>query len=145
MKRNELSNENHVIHYVRPRYMLSDGTIDGSQFKLRINDIDGLSVNWLEYFSNYIKCDQIKKIKSSINLKIQKNSGFAEFNVGDTKSTFYKEGEKLNFIHAPIIKSNNHNADPSHSLVIGLPAYGSPKSAEIGDLLAKCIKTIHRN
>lgn len=145
MRGQAIPNDNHVIHYVKPRNIRPNGEIKGIQFILRKTDSDGLSANWLEYYSNSTKCEQVEKVKSSFNLRIEKKSCFAEFNVGNTKSYIREECANLNFIHDPTEKNDKHNADPSHSLIIGLPAPNSPESAMIGDMLAECVKVKHWN
>ena len=51
MNGNNLLDDAHVVRYVKPTSRHEDGSVDGSAFRLRPSD-NGLSVNWLEYFSD---------------------------------------------------------------------------------------------
>ena len=51
MNENDLPDNAHVVRYVKPTSRHEDGSVDGSAFRLRSGD-NGLSVNWLEYFSD---------------------------------------------------------------------------------------------
>lgn len=53
MNENDLPDNAHVVRfrYVKLTSRHEDGSVDGSAFRLRPSD-NGLSVNWLEYFSD---------------------------------------------------------------------------------------------
>ena len=62
MNENDLPDDAHVVHYVKPTSIHDDGSVDGSEFCLRPSD-KGLSVNWLEYFSDLTKAQQLDEVR----------------------------------------------------------------------------------
>ena len=74
---------------------------------------------------------------------MRKSGRLAELNVGATKKHIRSELENLRFIHAPLPATDEHNADPSHSEITGLPPANSPEAELIGDMMAECIKAMH--
>lgn len=146
MTGDDLPNEHHVVRYVKYRSLLSNGEPAGSAFCLREDrpDETGVSVNWLECFNNLTKEQQLDKVRRLSRITMRKSGRLAELNVGATKQSIRSELESLRFIHKPLDAIDEYLADPSHSEITGLPPGNSPEEAEkIGDMIAKCIKTMH--
>ena len=138
MSGTDLLDESHVVRYIRPLQFDKDaGVVDGSAFRLRKGET-GLSVHWLECFQEPSKLRQVDEVRRLSRLKISKNGRFAELGVGGTKRHV-----RVRFVHKPLHATNNYEADPSHSEILGLPDLNSPQSALVGDIIAECIKTIH--
>ncbi len=73
---------------------------------------------------------------------IRNNGRFAELNVGTTKQHLKEQLSDIRFVHKPLNAIGNHEADPSHSEILGLPDF--PDEELIGDLIAnECIEAIH--
>ena len=141
MNENDLPDNAHVVHYVKPTSKHEDGSVDGSAFRLRPSD-NGLSVNWLEYFSDLTKAQQLDEVRRLSRLTIRRSGCLAELGVGATKQ-YAPELTALRFVHKPLAAENGYEADPSHSEITGLPQGDSPQAALIGDLIAECIQAIH--
>ena len=138
----DLPDEDHVVHYAKPTSVREDGSVDGSVFRLRRNDT-GLSVNWLEYFQELNKSQQLDKVRQLSRLTMRPNGRLAELNVGITKRHVQSRLETLRFIHVPLTAEGEYQPDPSHGEITGLPPGDSPEAALIGDMIAECIGTIH--
>ena len=142
MNENDLPDDAHVVHYVKFTSRYEDGSVDGAAFRLWPND-NGLSVNWLEYFSDLTKAQQLDEVRRLSRLTIKKSGCLAELGVGVTKQHDSGELTALRFVHKPSAAENGYEADPSHSEITGLPQGDSPQAALIGDLIAQCIQAIH--
>lgn len=70
MEAEDLPDDAHVVRYVKPRMLLEDGRVDGSEFRLRPNE-SGLSVHWLECFRDRSKDEQLNEVRrlSRLNVK----------------------------------------------------------------------------
>ncbi len=141
MKEDDLPAEDNVVRYVRPRLVLDDGSIEGSAFKLRPND-EGLSVNWLECFEG-AKKDQVVAARRRIRLSMSPNGRLAELNVGYVTQQVCREQIALRFVHAPLDATEQHEADPSHSLILGLPPEHEEEADLIADMIAECVSVVH--
>ena len=141
----DISDDNHVVRYVKPTSIRTDGKVDGSAFCLRAHrpDDTGVSVNWLECFGNLSKADQLDEVRRLSRLDMRKSGRLAELNVGTTKHYIRNELDALRFIHKPLHAKGGYEADPSHSEIVGLPPGNSPQAALIGDMIAECIEAIH--
>ena len=71
------------------------------------------------------------------------NGRFAELNVGATKRHVKDRLTAFRFVHSPENATDQYEADPSHSDIVGLPQGDSPEAALIGDMIAECIATVH--
>ena len=93
------------------------GNVVRGAFQLREGDT-GLSVNWLEYFGNDSKQEQLKKVMhdmKSIGRSIGVKGLYAELNVGETMDEVLNEcGIEIDVSHDP--KDKNL----SHALIQGL-------------------------
>ena len=60
----ELPDDDHVVRYVKPTSIRTDGKVAGSAFCLRAQrpDDTGLSVNWLECFRGRTKDQQVAEV-----------------------------------------------------------------------------------
>lgn len=68
----DLPARNHVVRYVRPGLVLDDGTVDGKTFQLRPKE-SGLSVHWLEYWSDDDRTNQLAEVRRVSRLKRRPN------------------------------------------------------------------------
>lgn len=137
----ELPDDSTVVRYVRPSQTRDDGTIDGAAFQLR-PDEDYLSVQWLEQFDHIPQDKRLEQAARLIRLRLSKTGRFAKFNVGAIARAVQKAGFDIRFLHYPLEASNDHEADPSHSGVSGLPSEEDAQSELVGDLIARCIKCL---
>lgn len=135
--RAELAESDHVVRYVRPRSVLSNGRASGDAFRLRPHEV-GLSVNWLECFAAASKQEQVDKVIALSRITMSKNGRLAELNVGNTRAKT-RDACHVRFIRHPLPTESGHPEDPSHCEITGLPAYGSLQAAVIGDLIADTV------
>ena len=90
MIENELPDDAHVVRYVKSSWINDEnGSIDGEAFRLRPND-SGVSVNWLEWFGNFTKAQQLNEVRRLSRLEMRKSGCLAELNVGATKQHVLK-------------------------------------------------------
>lgn len=137
-----LPDADHVVRYARFIDILDDGTLNCSAFQLRKTE-SGLSVNWLECFSDKTKLQQLDEVRRLARLTMKRSGRLAELNVGITRKNVGRLLEELRFIHMPLDADENFEADPSHSEIVGLPPKDSPEADMIGDLIAKCVIEVH--
>ena len=150
MKGDSLPSVDHVVRYIRPG--LVDGEdIDGEAFR-GSPEKDGeiaCSINWLDYFRNQSKEQQLREVRRLIRLEIRPTGRFAELNVGLTRQCLADWIETLKFVEDPLAANmvNGHDEDPSHALIKGLPNPDqTPELSEmIGDMIATCVaKPLHK-
>ena len=136
-----LAGDHHVLRYVRPRF-LDKGTIDGGAFLARKDkDVDGLSVNWLEWFPGLLE-DQVAGARRAAWLEYARTGGLARLNAGQSISFIrenHPEGLTLSFVHDPLPAEGEHAPDPSHSLIVGAPFQGASNADLFADLIAHCV------
>lgn len=137
----KLSDENNVVRYVRPSLVRDDGSVDGSAFRLRSNE-DGLSVNWLEYFEDQSRADQLKNICRLLRITPNPNGFFVELNVGKTKQEIRSYAE-LRFERRPLEAEGDSPEDPSHCEILGLPK-DSSKAAYVADKIANIVTKMYQ-
>ncbi len=145
MTGNELPDDDHVVRYVKPTSMRTDGKADGSAFCLRAQrpDDNGLSVNWLECFHDRAKEQQVAEVRRLSRLKLRERGRLAELNVGATKRHLRNGLDSLHFVQKPLAAEGDYEADPSHSEMVGLPPADSPDAELIGDMIAESISAIY--
>ncbi len=134
-----------VVRYVRPSHIRENGSAAGKAFRLREGET-GLSVNWLDYFAGLSKPEQLNEVRRFSGLSLSRNGRFAEINVGVVKravSAELPELPMLRFVHDPPAANGAHEADPSHSLVIGLPPFSDLSSKVVGNLIARRVQELH--
>lgn len=136
----QLSDENCVVRYVRPGLVRDDGSVDGGAFRLRANE-DGLSVNWLEYFEDQTRLDQLKRIRRLLRITPSRNGLFVELNVGKTKREIRSYAE-LRFECRPLKAKGDCPEDPSHCEILGLPK-DSPQAALVADKIADIVTKMY--
>ena len=141
-----------VVRYVGGSKINEGNRIDGSAFLRRPID-DGLSVNWLEFFSGLDKQQQIGEVRRLIHLSnLGATAVFAELNVGDVKQRLRDELPDVYVVNKPQPAGDDFpEPDPSHCEIMGLP----PAEAEslalaevepeltIGDIIAQRVKAIY--
>ncbi|MCY3986898.1 MAG: hypothetical protein OXF23_07675 [Candidatus Dadabacteria bacterium] len=141
---NDLPESDHIVRYVKPSN-LELGRVSISEFKLREGREDerGVSVNWLEYYNNFSKEEQLAEIRRVSRLKLRKNGRFAELNVGEIKRLVSKELRDLRIIHTPLDAEGHFLADPSHSEIVGLPSENPEKSDLIAQMIVQSVSCLH--
>ena len=141
----ELPDDDHVVRYVKPTSIRTDGKVAGSAFCLRAQrpDDTGLSVNWLECSRGCTKDRQVAEVRSLSRLTMRERGRLAELNIGATKQYLRSELDPLHFVHKPLVPEGDYDADPSHSEMVGLPPAESPDAELIGDMIAECISAIY--
>lgn len=136
-----LPDDHHIVRYVKPS-LVEEETVDGSAFLLRPGE-SGLSVNWLEIFGINDENSQLSEVRQLLRIEPAKNGKFAKLNVGETKryvsESVEELGTELGIIEAPLPPSDEFEADPSHTEIIGLPSGESDEAMLIGDLIADCV------
>lgn len=145
MTGDELPDAAQVVRYVRPSHILENGCAAGRAFRLREGE-EGLSVNWLDYFAGLSKPEQINEVRRLSRLSLSRNGRFAELNVGIVKQSVsdeLPELPRLRFVHDPPTANGTHEADPSHSQIIGLPPFSSLSSKVVGNLIARRVQKLH--
>lgn len=137
----------HILRYIKPTG-LQNGKPNGSEF-LKKHGHQGTSVNWVEYFKGTIE-EQIEEIRLRRRLDHKKNGRLARLNVGNTKEFIAKESEKtlpnkvlLSIVKDPLLATELHLEDPSHSLIKGVPTIGDAHGELIGDLIRQCVIDMH--
>ena len=134
-----------VVRYVRPSHIRENGSAAGKAFRLRVGET-GLSVNWIDYFAGLSKPEQVNEVRRLSGLSLSRNGRFAELNVGVVKQAVRAELPDLpilRFVHDPPAANGAHEADPSHSLVIGLPPFSDLSSKVVGNLIARRVQELH--
>jgi hypothetical protein len=93
----DLPDDDHILRYVKATSIREDGTVDGSEFRLRPNrpDDTGVSVQWPEYYHELSKDGQLAQVRSVSRLKLGKKARFAELNVGPRLIVFALLPEEL--------------------------------------------------
>ena len=151
MNTQELSASDNVVRYVSLTHLQGEKA-SGSAFRPKETGKD-LSVNWLEYFRDQEKSEQLNRIRDLIRLEKGAQAKLAELNVGKTieKFTFdvarlnakHPRGESINcdlhFVRTPLCKFGNYPADPSHCDIMTLPPPDSSYFDIIGDLIARSV------
>jgi len=141
----DLPDDDHIVRYVKATSIREDGTVDGSEFRLRPSrpDDTGVSVQWLDYHRDLPKADQLAQIRSVSRLTLKKKARFAELNVGQVKRHVSEELEAMRIEHWPLEANGEYPADPSHAEVTGLPPGDSDLAALVGDLIAQFVIGLH--
>ena len=139
----DLPDDAHIIRYISPSRIDENGNVNGKAFRLRPNE-NGLSVNWLDYFSDLDKFAQINEVRRLSRLELRPNGRFAELNVGAAKQSVWAVLPDLRFVHDPLPAGDGYEADPSHSQIAELPPLSdSQRSAMIGDMIARSVQKLY--
>ena len=134
MKGDDLPANDHIVHYVKPSMILEDGSLNGSEFRLRHTDPDvaGLSVNWLEILGQG-KIQQLVEVRRLCRLTRRTTGRFAELSC----TQFARKKDAVRIVHDPLPAQGQWDDDPSHSEIKGLPPGESDHAMLIGDLIAQ--------
>lgn len=139
----DLPDDAHIVRYISPSRVDENGVVNGKAFRLRPNE-NGLSVNWLDFFADLGKSEQLNEVRRLSRLELRSNGRFAELNVGVAKQAVRAELPNLRFIHDPLPAVDEYDADPSHSQIAELPPLSdSQRSAMIGDMIARCVLNLY--
>ena len=141
----DLPDDDHIVRYVKATSIREDGTVDGSEFRLRPNrpDDTGVSVQWLECYGEMPKDDQLARVRSVSRLSLKRKARFAELNAGQVKRHVSEELEAMQIVHWPLEAEGAYPADPSHAEITGLPPGDSDHAALVGDMIAQCVIRLH--
>ena len=121
--------------------LIIDGVADGSGFCLRPGEA-GLSVNWLEALASG-GADPLSEVRRLSRLRLRKSGRFAELRVGDILCAVSEELDTLRIRHEPLEAAEGFAADPSHSLIAGLPPASADEAMLVGDMIAECVTAMH--
>lgn len=135
MTSNELLDDNIVVRYAKPS-LINEDRITGGVFVLRPREL-GLSVNWLDFFEECSKEQQLDRVRETSQMELSRNGRLAELNVGMTKTHLVGELESISFEHKPC------DDDPSHSEIFGLPVGETPEAELIGDMIAQTVTAVY--
>lgn len=143
MKGNELPGDDHVIRYAKPTCIAEvDGvpTVQGPAFYSRPIDDHGASYNWLEYFEGD-EGARLTEVRSRARLKLGATALLAKLNIGMVRKALETEfaDQNIKIVEDPLEATDQFPADPSHTLMINMPAAGEPLVEAIGDLLAEMV------
>ena len=135
----QINPQDNVVRYVPPR-LIEGSVIDAEAFSLSEADMQehdpGWSVNWLEYFEGFSKCEQVAEVRKHIQRTPAATGVFAELNVGETLTSLSSSGLRPSFRHAPSPANDKFDPDPSHAQLLGLPPFGTNEADLIGDYIA---------
>ena len=139
----EIPDEHHVLRYVKPS--LRDGDhVNGGAFVLRPTE-QGLSVNWLEKFEEDGHSDPVDEIRRLARITLASTGKFAQLNVHQTKRHVAAAADEagisldLSVQEAPLARTTEFDADPSHAEIHGLPEHAEDAAMLVGDLISDCI------
>ena len=116
-KNNPLPNSHHFARHCRPD-TVEDGLPTGRSFQIRPIEKKkgiGISVNWLEYFSQGDVCENLEKVRVILkrkNYNLSEGGRFAVLNVGYCQKKI-KLAHKIDIS----IKHTPNKKDPSHSTI----------------------------
>ena len=100
-------------------------------------------MHWIEAFVGLNKSLQLDEVKRLIRLQMSPSGRLAELNVGVTGRHVGRALYELRFVHSPLTAEDQHEADPSHSEIEGLPPADSPQVEMVGDLIAETVQFAH--
>ena len=152
MTAESLLEAHHVVRYIKPAFIRTDGTVDASAFVLGEGETGGISVNWLEFFGDDDPSRNINRIRKCIHLNLAKNARFAKLNVGETILSVFNETKrmgtatKLDFVKKPSPATERHDQpDLSHAEIEGVPNKFDSELADdlamfVGQSIARCVK-----
>ena len=149
MKGDTLPADQHVLRYVRPRYLESDGgdgpRIDGGAFLRRPTETS-LSVNWLECFDGTLP-EQVASVRKTRRLAYAATAKLARLNVGRVVQAIDNAahgGEPARIAHDPLDPAPPEHplADPSHASITGIPVVDTPEGETVGDLIRRCVDQV---
>jgi hypothetical protein len=134
MTGDHLPEQDHVSRYCKPKTLGEDDQPSRTSFMLRPDD-DYLSVNWLEYFGDIGRQEQLTEIRRHITLTLAATGKFAILNVGKALQHVRTHSDKRNvaILHEPIPEDDSHS---------GIHGY-SHEDDLVADLIAEVIQETH--
>ena len=113
MRGNPVPEQDHISRYCKPKTLTEDGEPSWASFMLK-PDEGYLSVNWLEYFGDIGRAEQLAEIRRHISLSLASSGKLAILNVKKTLEYVSDSGmANLSILHEPTSR------DPSHSGIHG--------------------------
>jgi len=124
----------HISRYCKPTTLGEDGQPSRTSFMLKPSE-PFLSVNWLEYFGDIGREEQLAEIRRYVQLELASTGKLAVLNVGKTLKYVHTNSGIINIsvLHEPTPE------DPSHS---GIHGYGHEDDL-VADLLAEVVQEIY--
>ena len=141
MKGDPLPDGDRILRYLSPT-LIRDGSAKGAGFHLRPSDIEGFSVDWLEFLAK-AGADPLGEVRRVSRLRLRPRGRFAELRVGDILRAVAEELATLQVVHDPLPAEGDYPANPAHSLVRGLPPHDTDEAMLVGDLIAECVTAMH--
>ena len=141
VKDDPLPQSDHVLRYVGGKD-IDRGEINGSGFLCRPTEA-APSVNWLECFVGAL-ANQVEQVRQRARISYGATARFVRLNVGYSSEYVFNNDPnslRIEFVLDPLIEDvvRHFPADPSHSLMQGVPKIDTPEGELIGDLLVECI------
>ena len=131
-----IPNDHKYLRNVGSTKILDSGKVDGSAFRRNAKDVDGVSGNWPNYFSELTLHEALREIRKAFaakGRKIPTKSKFAQLPIGKTKSDILaKANRTLDFLHA------KEDLDPSHAIIVGYTL----EDEVIADLIAQAVEAL---
>jgi hypothetical protein len=100
----------HVVKYVGPSKW-QGGQLDWSALLPRQRDMGRASYNWLEYYTDCTRAEQLSRIRTSCTLDLKRTGAFVMLQVGGTCERMLDEHPDsliLRFTHQPIGTNESH-------------------------------------
>lgn len=132
-----------VVKHASAIYAHGD-RVDGFAFLPRPppKDGNGSSVNRLAMFSANDDTAMIE-VRRLFRLNVKASHRFAQIGIGDLIDCLWQASAiAVHVVAAPLCKMGDHDADPSHALIRGLPQPGLLDNL-VGDLIREKIKRVH--
>jgi hypothetical protein len=142
----ELPDSDNVVLYAKPSQIADVGSAEVEPIAFTWDGQgEGLSANWLEYFSSLTKDEQLDKVRKLIHRDMRPTGGLAELNVGNVVQHLSEELDDPRFLHRPSPPQPPRypNEDPTHCELAGLPQPDEFLVETIGDMIAQCVSKIH--
>ena len=104
MRGDPIPDDDHIVRYVKPTGIGANGSINGSEFRLRPErpDDTGVSVNWLECFRSLSRVGQLAAVRQLFRLSVKATGRFAELNVGRVRRHLAEELPNLSVVEDPL-------------------------------------------
>lgn len=134
-----IPDEHHVARHCQPTSIREDGTPGPGAFIC--DDADGISCNWLEYFSSE-RAQQVSEVRAALaaQRKIRRSHKLAILNVGVARrGAFERLGQQIAIVKDPRIAEDGKQADPSHALV---EQVAEAVRVALGEALAACVQEV---
>ncbi|WP_349369859.1 hypothetical protein [Salinarimonas sp.] len=117
----------------------------GAAFISRPMEDNSPSVNWLEVLSADVET-AIAGVRAVTRLRYGGRDRLARLNAGRVRrevAAFGPPGWPVDVVHDPLEPEGDWPADPSHALLTNVPAESDLDKDLVGDLIARCVVSLH--